>query len=107
MQRLIFVLTTLVFLFFGFGVSRSFAQYACTGWVCEFTDVDGGTEQTCTGTPAGCSDALMCSHPNADPIDCIENVSCGPGYYVCNTGCCAIGTGDGCECGVKADGSTY
>lgn len=31
--------------------------------------------------------------------------TCDAGYYRCNTGCCQVGTGDGCECGTKADGS--
>jgi hypothetical protein len=37
----------------------------------------------------------------------LDGNTCGSGYYACNnaSGCCAVGTGSGCECGVKADGT--
>lgn len=72
--------------------------FTCTGWGCDYvTDpVTGGTSQTCHGTPAGCDESgyseWICIDNPGTP-GCPGGVSCGPGKYVCNRGCCNIGGG--------------
>ena len=80
---ILFCVLLISILFVSVGEARAGAGCSggCDGWTCEFetNPVTGGTSQRC-----------WCS--NAGGIDC---GSCGPGEYVCNSGCCDIGTGGG------------
>lgn len=80
-----------------------FAQCQCTEW--QHEQKCRKEDEYCPAPyeqfvcmPAGCYDEAYCVSN-----DC--NVTCGPGYYVCNRTCCAIGSGGGCQCGVDASGA--
>lgn len=88
MRKIILIISIAVAFLFGFKY-RGVLAFSCTGWSCDtITDPFGNTSQTCSGTPAGCVDYGNCP-------DCGEDVSCPPGKYVCNRGCCDIGSGGG------------
>ena len=82
MQRVILFVATWILLFFAVPAMQDgiFAQSCqCANWTCEFfTNPDtGGTSQNCWCQ----TDTGACG------------VGCPAGFYVCNTGCCPVGTG--------------
>jgi len=92
MSKIIFKLLLVFSLFFLFRVGVR-AQCQCLNW--ENTPVCQPTDQYCPPPnsdivcmPAGCYDQAVCTSNSC-------STTCGPGYYACNRGCCAVGSSGG------------
>lgn len=99
MKSKVLFFVILSFLLFPFFVNKAYSSVTCSDWQCEsWCDPDVG----------GCYNQCYCASQNTDNCggsgSCSGGVGCGPGTYVCNRGCCDVGTdkpvkgGGGVDC---------